>query len=396
MKQYILITIFLAVNLAWAQEDNTISFDNLEVPNTSAFILLDEAPTSIQRPNSTRAFAIDLLQDVADDGMLQNIAVEVTPFWMVKHKSTTPQKFYGLRSTSGSEAIRQNPFAKLRLASLSAAYIKSADSIINVSVGVRTTVFELKRNSDIKAYTETLSTVEKLLYKDADYAEEFEEKMNYPEPEEDDFETRGEYIAARQLFREARAKYIDQREAEDGFNREENKKKFQEIVNRKPIVALDLALAYNQRFYGNTFDNNRSGRFGIWSTISASAFLDKDPESSNYFNLYGFFRYLEDEFPVPNDVSNIESGRFNAFDVGIKGEIEFKKLSFGYEYINRSGDMEGYRSVGSLRYQLWNDIFLTGSFGKNFDESDNLVSLFGIKCGLNHPLQNIFVANSGE
>ncbi len=389
MKPLILFALCLTWQLSWSQGDNSISLDNLEVPNTPAFILLDEAPTTIQRPNSTRAFAIDLLQDISDDGLLGNIAVEVTPFWMVQHKNMTPLKFYGISPSDGTSVQKQNPFAKLRLASVSAAYVKSPDSIVNVSVGVRTTVFEIKRSMDIDDYLNVYNEIHDLLYKDADYAEAFEEEMNYPEPEEDQFANKPQYLVALQTFRKARSEYIDKREKQDGFERGEYVKKFQEIVNRKPAVAVDIAVAYNQRFYGNTFNNNGSGRFGVWSTVVASTFLDKDPTSSNYVNIYGFVRYLNDDSPMA--VATNSDERFNAFDIGIKGELEFKKLIMAYEYIDRSGDMEGYRSVGTIKYQLWNDIVITGSFGNNFELTDDLVTLFGIKWGLNHPLQKLIV-----
>ena len=74
MKNICTIIAIILIQFVWAQDTNPekkemeISFNNLEVPNTPAFILLDEAPTSIQRPNSTRAFALDLIQDVTEDG----------------------------------------------------------------------------------------------------------------------------------------------------------------------------------------------------------------------------------------------------------------------------------------------------------------------------------------
>ena len=157
MKKICTILAIFLLQLSYAQDVNgekkekEISFDNLEVPNTPAFILQDEAPTSIQRPNSTRAFALDLLQDVTEDGVLGNIAVEVTPFWMIRHTNVTPEKYYGI-ITEEDGSVSQNFFSKLRLASVSAAYMKSADSITNISIGVRTTLFEIKRQDDIKAY----------------------------------------------------------------------------------------------------------------------------------------------------------------------------------------------------------------------------------------------------
>ena len=156
MKPHVLAALLFATTFCWSQESNKISFDNLEVPNTPAFILLDEAPTTIQRPNSTRAFALDLLQDVTSNGFLGNMAIEVTPFWMIKHTNMTPEKFYGIKK-SGDKNSSQNGFSKLRQASVSAAYMKSEDSVTNLSFGVRATLFEIKRKTNIEAYKKALT-----------------------------------------------------------------------------------------------------------------------------------------------------------------------------------------------------------------------------------------------
>ncbi len=444
MKYVLLIILACAFQLCLAQELAEISLDNLEIPDTPAFILLDEAPSTIQRPNSTRAFALDLLQNIKDNGGVGNIAVEVTPFWMMQHTNMSPEKFYGIKTDGETKITKQNPFAKLRMTAISAAYIKTGDSIINASFGIRTTVFEIKRAKDIKDYKAALSETQQFLSKTFEFNEEYTEFCKQPKaenfedtsafvqalekfiqvcgeqpkkpeppftevdrevykaakkkyeasclctkPERDNFETDFEHKNALSKFKTARDNYVAKRMKETGLDPDALDAKFQKIINRKPAIAVDLAVAFNQRFYGNTFNNNSSGRFGIWSTVAASAFLDKDPTSSNYVNIYGFVRYLNDSSPMA--VTSNSDERFNAFDIGIKGELEFKKLIMAYEYINRSGDMEGYRSVGTIRYQLWNDMVITGSFGNNFELTDDLVTLFGIKWGINHPLQKLIV-----
>lgn len=376
------IFVFLSFGLFAQENPGEISLNNLDVPDSPAFILLDEAPSTIQRPNSSRAFGLSLLQDVATDGVLSNIAIEVTPFWMMKHPKMNALRFYGV-----DENLKQNPFSKLRLATVSAAYMRDSDSVVNVAIGARTTVFELKRQSDVSDYKNMYNSIEQLLYSALDYMDEYEQTN--PEPEREDFETEAAYIVSLQSYREARAQYVREREAQVGVDITKNAETFQKILNRKPALALDVAAAYNHRFLSNEFNNNGFGRLGIWSTLSASTFLDKRPSSYNYVNLYGFFRYLRDgSLPIPTSDSN---DRFNAFDIGVKAELEFEKLVVGYEYISRSGDIEGYRSAGSIKYQIFQDIFVTGTFGNNFAEQDDLITFFGIQWGVNHPFQTIAI-----
>ena len=363
--------------------NNSVSLVDLEVPDNPAFILLDKAPQSIQRPNSTRALGVSLLHDIVSEGTLNNMAIEVTPFWMTKHPNISALKFYGI-----DKNLKQNPFSKLKLAAVSMAYIKDSDSIINVSFGVRTTVFELKRKSDVSDYYKSYTNIENILFKGLDYIDEYENTN--PEPEEEDFASRDLFVIALQNFREARTAYVKAQEANADINRDTYSNEMQDIIKRKPAIAVDLAAAYNHRFIDDAFDNNGFGRFGVWSTTAVSLFLDKDQTSNNYVNIYGFLRYLHEKNDI---VPGASLEPYNAFDLGLKAEVEFKKLSVGYEYINRSGDLEGYRSAGTIRYQVLDDIFITGSFGNNFEKQDDVISLFGIQWGFNHPLQSIGIPN---
>ena len=441
MRASVLFSVLLFSICGYSQDSLNVNFDSFEIPNSPAFILLDEAPTTIQRPNSTRAFALDLLQDVQDDGVLENIAVEVTPFWLIKHKSMNPQKFYGIREAADGKAEGYNPFAKLKLASISAAYVNSGDSIVNFSLGVRTTLIEIKRKEDIQAYKDALSETQRFLSNTADYNEEFTSTCKIPKPENydtveefkssmeeflqvckkpesgdfnsaeefrnandkyrknclcmeprrDDYATEFEYKSALDSFRNARNEFITAKEKEAGFDLDQFDQRFQEIINRKPILAIDLAAAYNHRFFSGTFNDNGAGRLGVWSTFTLSSYLSQN-NKTDYLNIYAFFRYLNETnrgmVPIGMD------DRFNAFDIGVKGELEFNKLAVGYEYINRTGDMEGYRSAGTIKYKLLNDVYLTGSFGNNFAETDDLISLFGIKWGVNSKLQSMDVTSS--
>ncbi len=372
MKKYITVLVLFYSVLFTAQTDNqTFTFDavNLEIPNAPAFVLLDAAPTTIQRPNSSRALGISLIQDIANDGILDDISVEVTPFWMTRSLKRSALSFYGI-----DKNLKQYPFSKLKLASISAAYVKSPDSIINISMGARATVFELKRKSDIIDYYDTYTEIEKLTTKILDFQDEYEE--THPEPDCENDGTDSNCTKQWEVYNNGLINFlqekIKERAGKYGYT-----SKMQEIINRKPAFALDVAVAYNQRFSEDHFNDNGFGRFGVWGTAAASVFLDQS--KFNYLNIYGFVRYLKGERQTFAMVDN----NYNAIDLGIKAELEFKKLVVGYEYINRSGDLESYRSAGNIKYQAFENIFLTGSFGNNFSGQDDLITLFGVQWGLN-------------
>ena len=120
----ITLLLVLSVYNLFGQQDEkaagVVGFDmtDLEIPNSAAFILLDAAPETIQRPNSSKAFGLSLIQDIATDGILKNIAIEATPFWLTQNKNRSALKYYGVDKDE-----KQNPFSKIKMASFSAAYV---------------------------------------------------------------------------------------------------------------------------------------------------------------------------------------------------------------------------------------------------------------------------------
>lgn len=391
--QMLLLLVLGGIPVLAQQLDKDIPIFDLELPNNSAFILLDDAPSTIQRPNSSRALGTTFLQNIASDGVLDNIAFEITPFWMSRNTKRSALKFYGV-----DKEKNQDYFSKLKFVSFSAAYVKDPSDIINISLGGRATLFELKRNEDVVAYFEAYHGIEKLIANIGDILEqEFDTENPIPtcENRETDEACRKEWEAYNKKLQE----FILQSE-DIGYKRTKLDEKarnagleerMQEVVKRKPALAIDLAAGYNHRYYNNEFNDNGFGRFGVWSTVVGSFFLNKKVDNTDYFNLYGFLRYLVDgDSPALIDSSD---DRFNAIDLGVKAELEFNKLTIGYEYISRSGDLDGYRSAGSIRYQALENIYLTGAFGNNFEESDDLITLFGIQWGVDNPVQSVLVSD---
>ena len=364
-----------------------VSIFDLEIPNNPAFILLDNAPSVIERPNSSKAIGTTLLQNIAADGVLNNIAVEVTPFWLSKNPRRSALKYYGVDANK-----KQKYFSKLKLASFSGAYVKEPSNIINVSIGGRATLFEIKRTEDIDAYFEAYDGIYKIVSNIGDLLEaDFD--MENPIPTCENGETPEECNKLREAYNAKLKEFTNSIEDPEFKQKRINEKskatgwedKMQEIIKRKPLLAIDVAAAYNQRYYNSEFNNNGFGRFGVWGTLG----LYPNIENQNFLNLYIFTRYLV-EGDAPNQLAlSSDADKYNAFDLGIKGELEFERIILSYEYINRSGDLKGYRSSGTIKYKMSDTLFVTGTFGNNFEENDDLITLFGIQWGLNNPIQSV-------
>lgn len=81
--------VFLGM-VAAARAQTSVTIDDLTAPTAPAFVLLDTTPASVARPETPKAFTVNLLNSLASsDGLPRNYAVEVAPYWMASHPSLT-------------------------------------------------------------------------------------------------------------------------------------------------------------------------------------------------------------------------------------------------------------------------------------------------------------------
>lgn len=122
----IIITCLFSTNPIFAQSTtDKITFQSLETPSSPGFILLDKAPSSIERPTTPQGFGINVL------GLLQGTggAMEFSPFWLMNHPKITAEKMY------------KTKMPILYNFSISAATIKT-DSSTYIAGGFRTRLFQ--------------------------------------------------------------------------------------------------------------------------------------------------------------------------------------------------------------------------------------------------------------
>ena len=366
MKKLITISIICLLYTAtvYAEQDSTVTLKDLEIPNSPGFILLDKTPTSIERPNSSKAFMLSVVNSFSENkGFPQNYAVEFTPFWFLKHPDMTFLKYVGYNKIKDRQMI----FNNIKKGSFSFAYITTTDSVTknqvnNLSLSFRTNFISIKSKIDI----EDLRNANKKLI----------EKLK------DQNDRLVKYIGDLMLSVNNPTLY-DQKvrefyAAEELRNKEE-KNEISEILKRRAVFAIDGAVAINTFILDNNYSANHFGRFGAWLTLNYSQVLDKKDKDKSYLNLYALGRYLSDGTTLKNN----EYISQNFYDFGGKLELEFKKLSVAYEYIYRINDISNtFRSNGIVKYKISDQLYLTGAFGKNFGDNNNLISLLGLNWGL--------------
>ena len=164
---------------------------------------------------------------------------------------------------------------------------------------------------------------------------------------------------------------------------------------------IGAALALN--FPTNDFGYSISPKQGIWSNISYRPF--KKTESSLLSGIYyetpvnfefiGLVRWINNNDEFINKYNPIDTLQFNAgevWDIGLRGILEFGKLSVEVEYIYRNNRNREFITVDGNQFsRTVNDDTYKFLLNFNYNISDNLVLSYNI--GRNYEVVNV---NSGN
>ena len=392
MKHYssIFVFFFLCSMIVEAQVNDdsikSINDFNFESVTNPAFILLDETPTSISTPNNLKSLALYVSNGFSNN----NIALEINPYWIFGGNDDTSYREY-----RGIKGDKINPFKSLETnTTFSLAYLDKEFQGIEgerkvFAIGLRTTILEAygKRTSEIVGIITSLEGgYENDIMKSFDtYVRRPGVNLDSPSTEKcGNFEKyRKDYEASAIAFLNTNPEYKMQYSNSDKLLEAYFKGRCARInnfyLNRKnikPIFRLDGALGYSVLFQENDVDASTANRFGSWLTADlAIKFTDQ-----NYLHAYGIGKYIDDGFVIGDDGT---FGTASFWDYGGKIELELERFKFSYEYLRREGNGEQFRSVGNITFQLSQTMSITGGFGKDFPQEDNLVSLIGINWGLN-------------
>jgi hypothetical protein len=167
-----------------------------------------------------------------------------------------------------------------------------------------------------------------------------------------------------------------------------HQKRLTELLAVKPIFQLDIAGAGSWIYKDNTLSESHSYRMGVWTTmefslpLSSTSNVEEMLANQNYLNLYASFRYIQEDSTT--DFKTFR--RQDLLDIGGRLEVEFNKFNLSFEAIRRFNqrdkDLNTSRNVGIVQYKINDQLFLTGTFGKNFGTVKNLIALFGLNWGL--------------
>jgi hypothetical protein len=359
----LLMAILTTMSAAQVPDSVRVKMDNISIPNSPGFILLDESPSVIDRPASPKAFATSIFNSYRQaGGFPSNYGVEFTPFWFFRHPRMTAYKYLGYNKAEE----KQLPFSHIKKASISLAYVNNPDtdttpSISNIAFGIRTTILSIRSRRNIQALKNANDQIVQNL-----------RNINQLVIELDPLEPG---------YHEKVQRIVDNYENDPQLL--ESEEQLRQLIEVRPVFAIDAAIAYSRFFLNNKFSDQHFGRLGLWAVLNYSQALGKESIPKNYISLYGIFRYLQDG-TVQNSSGSWD--RTNHLDFGARAELELNKLSLSVEYLSRQRQDNAentFRAVGVVNYRLSKSFSLTASFGRNFGEEQNLVTLFGLSFGLN-------------
>ncbi len=413
-KLYIVLLVVLSTYSMQAQNtdvsnEGTIELNELEVNNAPSLMLLDEAPTTMDRKNGGSAFAFSQFNG-------SNYAASITPFWYFKRRNKSAIRYAGVltRDKKGDEDGRQfrmNPIAGWKLITLSGAFVTqnhpeldlpvstfSAGGHLNIlSIYPKGTADNIvARNNDIARVFSDKYAVVNNKYSTKLWTFFLKEYFPGKTIETLNFQERKQIKSSVKRAVDSIYHYHLQQEIDEAIDGDVDTLITQ--VNERPLFSLDGAVGVSTFYLDNDYSKNRFGKLGAWLTAIGSIPLGKsiglDQKTDGYINFYALGRYLDDR-QVVNDIGFFEQQTY--FDFGGKVEIEVNKLSIGYEYVGREGRTNTYstfRSNAVVQYKLTPNLYLTGAYGKNFGDAKNLLALFGLNWSFLKEKQDISISAS--
>ncbi|WP_264564952.1 hypothetical protein [Flavobacterium sp. N3904] len=398
--------IFLSFCTLSAQE---IEIKDLKSLNAPGFQILDIAPNTIDKPANPKAFAASLMSLTSSGTALpQNFALEIAPYWFFKTKNATVSQYLNIKEDNKSNTF-SGIFNKMSISLASVYSDSTSGSLIEntnyISFGVRTNLVTYRneqQNHKLKMALENFSKRIIQLRPNQKNVDSLEIALNatknkirklFTELTNEKNDSIKKIINENYVNAITRKVVITQ-QLDDFENQapdllEANIKKDTLIQNYLkelddlPLFQVDAAFAYSEAFSGNQTENKRFNRSGLWMNATLNAFSINKEELNDNLTLMLYSRFISDNVLVPNTTNTFE--RQNAFDIGFKMEYSIKGLSISFEYLKRDysndSSLNSERRVGTLQYKISDALYLTGSYGTNFGNTNNLFTLFGINYG---------------
>lgn len=361
---------------------------DLRIPNTPAFSILDYEPASVMRPTSAKKLSSDILNSFDADGKLvTNIGIEVTPYWL-KNRPYLLRKDY--LSPNVWQTIKQS-------FTLSAATVK--DTVTNqnhLGAGFRFEIVKGDLNKDVAAMETKVFILESIISAiNAGINENIGDAANIATaiaitnsvlkkskhpviPEEaikefndraNDFKDRP-YLKVENFCKAVAESYSDEL-------REETIK-LRKTINKRTGFSLEAAAA--SKFV--TTGNQALEKAGFW--LNANYYMtDKD----GWTVTARLMTNTSDTTSVNKDIGLSYIRMEDKFNVSVEGmfrwyRTEIPDVSLDNQPITRLEKDFTYRLAAQISYTVFTDVSVNLSIGKEFEDpkldTNGIFSIMGL------------------
>lgn len=411
MKKIIRIIVINLILISSVQAQETIKLKDLKTPNSPGFQILDVAPSSIERPTNPKAFAATLMSLTSNGTAIpKNFALEFSPFWTFKSDSVSSvHKYLNIRKDNNSNAF-SGIFRKMSVSLASTFSDSTSGSLLKntnyIAFGVRTNLVTIrtkaqsdkiykalskysKKVRELRTHEAELDSLNNALANSIAKSEQLNDNLeDVTGDEKKDIQKQYNEQIAKQTVIGLKIVAISKaqpNELEKALDGDKDIQSYYKTFAELPVFQLDGAFAYSEALSNNQSDNRRFNRSGVWlnGAYNINNLKVDDNLLNGSFSIIGSVRYISDNVLEVNttDVFN----RTNAFDYGGRIQYTIKDFSISYEYLKReysdNSSLNSDRSVGLMEYKINDNLYFTGTYGKNFGEVNRLFTLFGINYG---------------
>jgi hypothetical protein len=405
---------------------NAQTFEDLKAPSMSAATLIGSQVNEITSPKSLKALETSLLNNFMDSNnnivLPDGYALEFNPFMLLKG-----EQFHYLDYLENQP---QNLYRNISVSVASTNSLKINDSINTnaLGFGINWTLFNGKVDEETKRnYIKALNYSDKLIEL---HATALSSIADLVEANEENLQKGVDFAVLRNNLNKTftsdgtmddeELMYLSLlKELPINLTYSELETKYDELIKtqlRKPSLIeirkqmeetkmnrygfrLELNSALGLSFPNNDFYTSYIPKVGAWMNISYrlpkklitdNSFKKDTLKKASPFEFVGLIRYINvnREFVNsfnPFDSLNLDPGSY--FDLGIRANIDFRKLNLGFEYIyrlnqskefvmvdnvefSRTINSDTYKFLFNINYSIKDNIVLSYNIGKNYGLSE--------------------------
>jgi hypothetical protein len=363
LKNLVVAAVVLVLCATDTRAQSKVTIDDLSAPQSPALILLGVSPANVERPDTPKALALNLLDRVTTSkGLPRNYALGVAPYWLTSHPNL---QFGDYQNPDVRQSILQTLLISVGTAPLPGATATAEPVGTRIGLGVRTAILNGRANPRIERL---LTQIEKIDDEVFDKLDREGVLLAILKKDPTDKQATLELATVQKDLLGLRAKT------------EPLALQIQALDAERIGFFLNIAGGQAWTVPADDIENAQTGRRGIWFTPSyrwRGCSAEQDCESS--FDAIAVVR------------GSKEPAKEEVWDYGARAVWKAsKEFNMSLEALRRhqtgsaAANADSNRTVGLVEYRIRQDLILYGSFGQDFREltgAKPLVSFLGLNLG---------------